>query len=131
MNAAEKKILYVALALFVVGILVRILPWGLPSIDFVDIGDRPRRFEPAPAQSNLEYGAAMSIPDSLITDKVTEEPGVKKAKKSRKKKAIVHFPLKINVASVDELCALNIQNVYKHAKWPHSYKQGSPSIDSV
>ena len=106
MNAAEKKVLHVALVLFVVGILVRILPWGLPSIDFVDIGDRPRRAEPVQVQSKLEYGGATPVSDSVITDKLTEKPGKEHTRKSRKKKAIVHFPLKINTATVDELCAL-------------------------
>jgi competence protein ComEA len=106
MNAAEKKVLHVAFALFLVGILVRVLPWGLPSIDFVDIGDRPRRAEPAPLPSKLEYGDAAPVPDTLITDKVIEKPGKEHARKSRKKKAIVHFPLKINSATADELCAL-------------------------
>ena len=57
MNSAERKVLHVALALFLVGILVRFLPWGLPSIDYVDIGDRPRRVESPPAQSKLDYVA--------------------------------------------------------------------------
>ena len=29
------------------------------------------------------------------------------------------------------VCYTYIQNVYEHAKWLHSYKQGSPSVDSI
>ena len=106
MNSAEKKVIHIALALFVVGILVRVLPWGLPSIDFVDIGDRLQRSEAVQVQSKLEYGDVIMAPDSLFTDKVSEKRGPDRAKKPRKKKQIVHFPLKINSASADELCAL-------------------------
>lgn len=106
MNAAERKVLHVALALFLVGILVRFLPWGLPSVDFMDIGERPKRAESPPAQSKVEY-AANDSPGTLETDEnVTENLRTKKAKKPRKKKAIVRFPLHINTATADELCAL-------------------------
>ena len=57
MNSAERKILHVALALFVVGLAVRFLPWGLPSIDYVDIGERPRKAETPLVQSKVEYAA--------------------------------------------------------------------------
>ena len=98
MNSAERKVLHVALALFLVGILVRFLPWGLPSVDFVDIGERPRRVESPPLQSKLEY-VARDTSESMETDEnVTEN--------LQKKKAVVRFPLHINTATADELCAL-------------------------
>lgn len=106
MNSAERKVLHVALALFLVGILVRFLPWGLPSIDYVDIGDRPRRVESPPVPSKLEYTArdtSEAVDTALV---VTESLQKKKGKKPRKKKAIVRFPLHINTATADELCAL-------------------------
>ena len=106
MNSAERKVLHVALALFLVGILVRFLPWGLPSIDYVDIGDRPRRVESPPAQSKLEY-VARDTSGAVETDKnVTGSLHKKEGKKPRKKKAVVRFPLHINTATADELCAL-------------------------
>ena len=106
MNSAERKVLHVALALFLVGILVRFLPWGLPSIDYVDIGDRPRRVESPPVPSKLEYTAhdtSEAVDTALV---VTESLQKKKGKKPGKKKAIVRFPLHINTATADELCAL-------------------------
>ena len=106
MNSAERKVLHVALALFLVGILVRFLPWGLPSIDYVDIGDRPRRVESPPVPSKLEYTAhdTSEAVDTVLA--VTESLQKKKGKKPGKKKAIVRFPLHINTATADELCAL-------------------------
>ena len=106
MNSAERKVLHVALALFLVGILVRFLPWGLPSVDFVDIGERPRRVESTPLQSKLEY-VARDTSETMETDEsVTENLQKRKDKKPRKKKAVVRFPLHINTATADELCAL-------------------------
>lgn len=106
MNSAERKVLHVALALFLVGILVRFLPWGLPSIDYVDIGDRPRRVESPPAQSKLEYVARDTSGAVEIDADVTESLRKKEGKKPRKKKAVVRFPLHINTATAEELCAL-------------------------
>ena len=106
MNSAERKVLHVALALFLVGILVRFLPWGLPSVDFMDIVERPKRAESPPAQSKVEYAANDSLGTLETDENVTENLHTKKAKKPRKKKAIVRFPLHINTATVDELCAL-------------------------
>ena len=106
MNSAERKVLHVALALFLVGILVRFLPWGLPSVDFVDIGERPRRVESPPLQSKLEY-VARDTSETMETDEnITENLQKRKDKKPRKKKAVVRFPLHINTATADELCAL-------------------------
>ena len=106
MNSAERKVLHVALALFLVGILVRFLPWGLPSIDYVDIGDRPRRAESPPVQSKLEYVAHDTFGAVEIDADVTESLHKKEGKKPRKKKAVVRFPLHINTATAEELCAL-------------------------
>ena len=106
MNAAERKVLHVAFALFLVGILVRFLPWGLPSVDLVDIGERPKRAESPPAQSKVEYVASDSLGAVESDENATENLHLKKTKKPRKKKAIVRFPLHINTATADELCAL-------------------------
>ena len=29
------------------------------------------------------------------------------------------------------VCYTYIQNVYEHVRWLHSYKQGSPRVDSI
>ena len=106
MNSAERKVLHVALALFLVGILVRFLPWGLPSVDYVDIGERPRKVETLPLQSKVEYTDESSAV-SLETDKnVSKSLQGTREKQPRKKKAVVRFPLRINTATADELCAL-------------------------
>ena len=42
MNAAEKKVVRIAIFLFAVGTLVRFAPWGLPAIENVDIADRQK-----------------------------------------------------------------------------------------
>lgn len=104
MNSAEKKVLRIAFSLFVVGLVVRVLPWGVPSIDQVDVPSRQEVFVPPPVPDSLV------IPDSAcVVNKVTksdaEKPSVK-SKKRKKKKKIVHFPIHINSATVDELCAL-------------------------
>jgi competence protein ComEA len=103
MNAPEKHVVRLAVFLFVLGVVVRILPWGLPSIETFQVGE------------------------PLITDKVTEsqafplesapvqkeafsgEPSLKESnfsKKSPKKQKKGSLPVHINSASVDELCAL-------------------------
>lgn len=104
MNAAEKNVLHIALALFVVGLVVRILPWGIPAIEQQD--------DPV----KLEYWNAKvePLPDSLsVTDKLNSalaespradaHPRPQKQKKSKKK---VHLPIKINSVGLDEICAL-------------------------
>ncbi len=101
MNTAEKKVLRVAFFLFVVGILVRFLPWGLPAIDTVD---PPSKLEYA--VSSPERASPVPVQDTLITDKVSPPPATERPRKVRKNKEIVRFPLKINNASAAELCAL-------------------------
>ena len=39
MNASEKRILKLAIILFIIGLTVRYLPWGLPSIETFEVGD--------------------------------------------------------------------------------------------
>lgn len=105
MNSAEKKILHTALVLFVVGVVVRVLPWGVPAIDQVEVSSKVEYTPPKVA----------AVPDTLadtlvITDKVNysddgAEPK-KKSKKRKKKQKIVRLPVHVNTASQDELCAL-------------------------
>ena len=105
MNTAEKKVLHIAIFLFAVGILVRILPWGLPAIDSVDIGDRPRHDFSPPPPSKLEYTAGTPVVAVAGAEAREPKPRESGPKKTRKKKAVVHFPLHINAATADELCA--------------------------
>ena len=39
MNAPEKNVGRLALCLLVIGIIVRVLPWGLPSIETFEVGE--------------------------------------------------------------------------------------------
>ena len=109
MNSAEKKVVYMAVAFLVVGVVVRFLPWGVPSIE--QLVDLPAQ-EPAVSESRA------SLPDvrenaltEEITDKVISEGDggaapAKRRKKARKKPKIVRLPIGINKAGLDELCAL-------------------------
>lgn len=106
MNAAEKKILYIAMAFFVVGVAVRVLPWEPPSIETVEISERVRPEETPVPYSKVEYGAPRPSEESVTLDKVTKKEPSEGARKGRPKKQTVHLPLKINAATEEELCAL-------------------------
>ncbi len=110
MNAAEKKVVRIAIFLFAVGTLVRFAPWGLPAIENVDIADRQKYAQTSKAsgvaQSKLEY-AGESAPDMPAVAESAGDPQAKSPpKRGKKKKAVVRFPLRINDATADELCAL-------------------------
>jgi competence protein ComEA len=105
MNEPERKILYLALALFALGLLYRYLPWEAPAISQRD------------SYSELEYSGgrptdskklAPAYPD--ITDKVTNvERNSKKRKKSKnaeKRPNKPIFPIHVNRAGVEEMCSL-------------------------
>lgn len=104
MNKAEKKILTISTILFFIGVFVRFIPWELPTIDQL------------PEQSNLEYTSAPVFSTesvSLKAQKIKDENQAlkiekkeKKAKKTQKKAKKVKFPIHINSATKDELCAL-------------------------
>ena len=96
MNTAEKKVVRIAIFLFAVGMLVRFLPWGLPAIETVDIGDRPKVAQMSknsePSQSRLEYGEQVPAGALAIAGDAPESGEKKPPKRAKKKKAIVHFP---------------------------------------
>ena len=105
MNEPERKILYLALALFALGLLYRYLPWSVPAISRQDI------------YSELEYvaegdgGSKSSSPLLVgITNKVTKrgegKKKDKKGKKSEKKRKTPNLPVRVNHAGVEEMCAL-------------------------
>lgn len=107
-NAAERSLFHIAVALFAVGLVVRYLPWGIPSIDTFEVGTAPEVAASAPAV------AATASDPYQITDKLTDEAKQekksssthKKSKKRKSHKKIVRLPIHINQASLDELCAL-------------------------
>jgi len=114
MNAPERKVVYLAFCLFVIGVLVRILPWGLPTIESIQIEDSVQVPEKQPPAAVVGPGAAVTGPevaDSVVLDKIIADPEVEDKGKSRrtqaKKKKKVELPLHINSASAEDLCALN------------------------
>jgi competence protein ComEA len=94
MNAPERNVVRLAFCLLVIGIVMRFLPWGLPSIESFEVGD-------ALIVANDEAPPAIvevSKNDTVLQIQPKKEP------KKRKNAAL---PVHINSASVDELCALN------------------------
>jgi competence protein ComEA len=101
MNAPEKNVVRLALCLLVIGIIVRVLPWGLPSIETFEVGEA---FIVANESPQVVVRDSVAVDDfrmSKTDDKLENEP--KKERKSAKK---VNLPVHINSASIDELCAL-------------------------
>ena len=112
MNASEKRILKLAIILFIIGLTVRYLPWGLPSIETFEVGDAIIVANAPPAITDGVPPADTSAVLASDTDKVIPlaDPGPKSAEHSsehhRKAKKKVSFPLNINTASADDLCAI-------------------------
>jgi competence protein ComEA len=104
MNTSEKNLVRLAACLLAIGILVRILPWTLPSIESFEVGDALIVSNEGSLPPNGEAFAA----DSNIYHKVSENDNVYKV--SPKKGAIISkkatLPVHINSASVDDLCSL-------------------------
>lgn len=102
MNSPEKKLLHLAFCLFVVGLVVRFLPWGLPSIVENDVAETSfRALAVADPSSKLEYSQVR------LSREDEPESGHSKGKsRSRQKKPKVQLPVHINTASVEQLCAL-------------------------
>lgn len=102
MNAPEKNVVRLALCLLVIGIIVRVLPWGLPSIEHFEVGET--------------FIVANEAPQAVVRDRVAVDSlqmskndanSVSRPQKERKPSKKVNLPVHINSASVDELCALN------------------------
>jgi competence protein ComEA len=102
MNAPEKNVVRLALCLLVIGIIVRVLPWGLPSIETFEVGEAFIVANESPQVVVRDSVAEDDFRMSKTDDKLENEP--KKERKSVKK---TNLPVHINSASVDELCALN------------------------
>ncbi len=102
MNAPEKNVVRLALCLLVLGIIVRFLPWGLPSIETFEVGEAivVDKSVPLPVERD-------SLTENLnFVSKIDSNSAVR-PKKERKTTKKVNLPVHINSASVDELCALN------------------------
>ena len=116
MNSNEKRILNLAVFLFVLGVVFRYLPWGLPSIETFQVGEPVvvPASDPAPGGGlALESDGAPPVPhkEALSSENpelsghdFTDKVNKKKAKSTKRK---VHLPLAINSASSEDLCALN------------------------
>ena len=102
MNAPEKNVVRLALCLLVLGIIVRFLPWGLPSIESFEVGEA----------LVVENTAPLPVERDALIDNVNlvskiDSNSVDRPKKERKNAKKVNLPVHINSASVEELCALN------------------------
>ena len=112
MNASEKRILKLAIILFTIGLVIRYLPWGLPSIESFEVGDAivvanasppAPEIAPLPAVAGADAGAGLV----MSLDKVSDSAGLAPTEKfPRKPKKVVSLPLYINTASAEDLCAL-------------------------
>lgn len=100
MNTAEKRVLALVLSLFFVGTLVRFSPWDLP-----EIGSVPVEFRESPEQEIfLQKKSEKFIEKAEI---ITENEKIeRKTKQKTKKKPKISFPIAINTASLDVLCAI-------------------------
>lgn len=105
MNASEKRILKLAILLFIIGLTVRYLPWGLPSIETFEVGDAIVVANAPPVAVSDADTSAVPFNDTdkviTLTDSVP-----KSSEHHRKTKKKVTFPLNINTASADDLCAI-------------------------
>lgn len=102
MNAPERNVVRLAFCLLVIGIVMRFLPWGLPSIESFEVGDAliVASEAPIPAleDSVVARDSVVSENDATLKDRPKKEPKIRKK---------VALPVHINTATLDELCALN------------------------
>jgi len=105
MNASEKRILKLAIILFTIGLIVRYLPWGLPSIESFEVGE-------AIVVANVSVDS-LAIPNKIKETEIqaksfelSDSAAVERPVHHRKSKKKVAFPLNINMASAEDLCAI-------------------------
>ena len=105
MNAPEKHIVRLALFLLLLGIIVRFLPWTLPSIESFQVGDA--MVVSATSESILpESPPEKPQYADKVKDALADEPYHKKSNFSKKAPKKVTLPVHVNTATVEELCAL-------------------------
>lgn len=102
MNAPEKKVVRLALCLLVIGIIVRVLPWGLPSIETFEVGEA---FIVANESPQVVVRDRVAVDSSQVSK--NDANSVSRPQKERKPSKKVNLPVHVNTASLDELCALN------------------------
>ena len=102
MNAPERNVVRLALCLLVLGVVVRYLPWGLPSIESFEVGEAlvVENTVPLPGERD-------SLVNNVNIVSKIDSNNVARPKKERKNVKKVNLPVHINSASVEELCALN------------------------
>lgn len=103
MNAPERKVVYLAFCLFILGVVFRLLPWGLPSIENFQVGDR------LIVANELQTDTIVlnKVEPKDVTSKLEKRPSEEKVPKIRKKAPPkVSLPIPINSANLDMLCAL-------------------------
>ena len=102
MNAPERNVVRLALCLLVLGVVVRYLPWGLPSIESFEVGEAlvVENTAPLPGERN-------SLVNNVNIVSKIDSNNAARPKKKRKNVKKVNLPVHINSASVEELCALN------------------------
>ena len=105
MNASEKNVIRLAFCLLVLGVVVRIMPWGLPSIESFEVGESFI----VSTDDSLAEKPVVSVPNPDNLKEVSENDSnfEKVHKRDSKRVKKVALPIHINTASVEELCALN------------------------
>lgn len=96
MNGPEKKVFILALCLFALGFLVKVSPWDpVPRIEEFSYAENVRGAwnDSSRAEPNLSAAKSASVRNSH-------------SRASRKPKIAVRFPLSVNRATVEELCAI-------------------------
>ncbi len=97
MNGPEKKVFILALLLFFLGVLVKISPWDpVPQIETFPYSERA--FDIGSENFTAEGKPSVGEAASAVREK--------RERHRKKAKAVVHFPLSINRASAEELCAI-------------------------
>ena len=107
MNGPERNVVRLALCLLVLGIVMRYLPWGLPSIETFEVGDALI----VPADSLALNAGGNPSPDSIVSK--IDSDGYSAGQNLREKYSKTHksapkvtLPIHINTATVEEICAL-------------------------
>lgn len=96
MNGPEKKVFILALCLFALGLVVKFSPWDpVPQIEEFSYAENVRGAwsDSSTAEPNLSPAKSASVRKS-------------KRGASRKPKIAVRFPIAVNRATVEELCAI-------------------------
>lgn len=100
MNGPERNVVRLALCLLVLGIVMRYLPWGLPSIETFEVGDAL-----IVSADTLAQNSGVNASQKSIVSK-NDSVGRKKHPKTHKSAPKVTLPIHINTATVEEICAL-------------------------